>query len=103
MTTLGIGVVAMLLTSVVGPAVSPLLIVAVLVMVKANRLLAISGLMVGYATTFLLLLGNQLASGSTLDDPFLPLAIDAFILLAGLMLLALALALGHRGETSTPH
>lgn len=72
-------------------------------MVKSDCLLAVSGLMVGYAASFLLLLGNQLASGGTLDDPLVPLAIDAFVLVAGLMLLALAIARGHRGETSMAH
>jgi hypothetical protein len=67
-TTALLGVAAIFMTSFLGPATFPLLAVAVIVMVKVDRLVALSGLMLGFGGSSLLLLANQLSSGGTLEQ-----------------------------------
>lgn len=62
-----VGAVAALLTGFGLMSTLPLLTVALIVMVKEQRLVAVSGLMIGFGGSWLLLLANQLSSGGTLE------------------------------------
>jgi hypothetical protein len=60
-----VGVAATFTTGIGGgPAIIPILTVAVIVMVKADRLIAVSGLMIGFGGSWLSLLALQLTSGT---------------------------------------
>lgn len=102
--TAALGVAAVFMTSFGGPAVLPLLLVAVIVVVTADRLVAVSGLLVGFGATWLLLLGRQASTGGIYDDGSIGFAIGigALTLVAGLVaLLPAAASMLHGGATRT--
>jgi hypothetical protein len=55
------------MTSFLGPATFPLLAVTVIVIIKADRLFALSGLMIGFGGSWLVLVARQSASGGTFE------------------------------------
>ncbi len=86
-TTALLGVVALFMTSFLGPPVLPLLTVALIVMVRADRVVAVSGLLIGYGGFWLLLLAGQASSGGTLEDGPIPVAFGAVLVVVGLVAL----------------
>jgi len=86
-TTALLGVATIFMTSFLGPATFPLLAVAVIVMVTAERLVAISGLMIGFGGSSLLLLANQLSSGGTPEQATSWLIVGIVSLAIGLVAL----------------
>lgn len=88
-TTALLGVAAVFMTSFLGPAAFPLLTVAVIVIVRVDRLIAVSGLMIGFGGSWLVLLARQLISGAALEGTvwvagIVPLAIGTLALVVSL-------------------
>ena len=88
-TTASLGVTAVFMTSFLGPAAFPLLTVAVIVIVRVDRLIAVSGLMIGFGGSWLVLLARQFTSGATFEGTvwvagIVPLAVGTLALIVSL-------------------
>lgn len=102
-TTASLGVAAILMTSLLGPATFPLLAVAVIVMVKAERLVAIPGLMIGFGGSGLLLLAIQLSSGGTPEHATSWVIVGTVPLAIGLVSLVPTAARSFMGHQQARH
>lgn len=86
------------MSSFVGLAATPLLAVALVVILKVDRLLAVSGLLVGFGGSWLALLANQSASGGILENGAVWLGVGIVPLAIGLVALVATVAGEERSE-----
>jgi hypothetical protein len=89
-TTAVLGAAATLITSVGGLLGSLLfLLLAAPLIVRGDHAIALSGLLVGFGSIWLLLLARQSATGGTLDDASFWTAVGVVPLVIGCVLLAI--------------
>ncbi len=98
-----LGMIAVLLTSFVPLPAVALFLVALPLVLKSDRLPALSGLLTGFGGLWLLLIASQIASGATLDNASFWLAVGVIPLAIGLALGAAAVAqeIASRGSGVT--
>ncbi len=93
------GAAACLMTSLLGPlGAALLLLLATPVLLRPDRLVALSGLLTGFGGLWLLLLANQVRSGATIENGALWTMVGAAPLTLGLVAMAVAGARRSRGQ-----
>ena len=95
-----LGLVVALLWGVGGPLVAGLFgLLTLPLILRADRLVAVSGLAIGFGAIWLLLLARQSDTGGTLENAAAWVAVGAVPLVAGI--LTLALVAGRRFAAGT--
>jgi len=101
-TTAMLGVAATLMTSLGLLAAILFMLLAVPLIIRSDRLVALSGLLTGFGGFWLFLLARQYSSGGTLDNDAFWIAVGVAPLATGLTLLVatVARALGRRSDAA---